>query len=329
MSIVSIDIKLQPALGFEIGRIDYFESIVHDFIDIGSSMRFNIHGIELKNIKISRTINKSRDQYLKIGKEFSSNLKIEIPIPTTAPSFYRKIDLSKLSDEERKNQFREELILDICAEVQHLTILSNIAKPGAMKVRSAKCYLNNEFHSSAFKGYSLHRESLDYFEGLKWFEFQDMSIKNVLDWVDRNKISFQRISSNSTEIAINSFTQLFHEWKDSIVFDLFWALIGIEALYCTGKEALAKQIFEKTQVVLGEMSTFKKKLKEMYNFRSKLIHGSLNIAPVGYYTVDKEEEKIEEDAFESSCLAIAILTGSLQKLIIMDSSKFEFEHKLK
>ena len=107
--------------------------------------------------------------------------------------------------------------------------------------------------------------------------------------------------------------------------DLLWSLIGIEALYCSGKEGLSEQIFTKTQIFLGEIIDYKKKLKQMYDFRSRLIHGDLNIPPNHFYD---DDNPFRDQLFDSTVFAVAILTATLQKMVYENKKELNFKYKL-
>jgi hypothetical protein len=106
-----------------------------------------------------------------------------------------------------------------------------------------------------------------------------------------------------------------------------WALLGIEAVYVVGEEGITQQIHEKTQIYLGEKSNFKKSIKSMYNFRSKFIHGELEIPSYfRHHHSSNEHEKYDKEITEATQLAVGILTATLQKLIIQDKKTLTFKY---
>ena len=109
---------------------------------------------------------------------------------------------------------------------------------------------------------------------------------------------------------------------------MFWALIGIETLYCSGKEGLSEQIFNKTQVVLGEIKDYKKRVKQMYDFRSRLVHGDLDVSPLHYDLDDVDEQQFQQNLYDSAILAVAILTTTLQQMVKRDKVNLRFQYVL-
>ena len=71
-----------------------------------------------------------------------------------------------------------------------------------------------------------------------------------------------------------SFSNNYH---NDIPVALFWSLSGLEALFVEGDTGITQQLNDKIQIFLGEIESDKRRLKKLYNFRSSLIHGGMNI----------------------------------------------------
>ena len=102
------------------------------------------------------------------------------------------------------------------------------------------------------------------------------------------------------------------DYKDENELALVWALIGLEALYGKGNVGLKSQLIEKTESLLGKMTMFKKEFGQMYDFRSRLVHGDKNFHFKGF-------ERIPEDGFSSQLrvsedLAITTLISTLKHM---------------
>jgi len=54
------------------------------------------------------------------------------------------------------------------------------------------------------------------------------------------------------------------------------------------------------------------------------VHGDLNIPPSLYDVYDEENEEYESRLYESSCLAIGILTATIQEMILLDKKELKF-----
>lgn len=327
MAKLEIWIPLHPAYKPEVHRIDYFESAVMDLIDLNGKIIFEIPNHPVLVPGINRRINNSRGYYSDLGKTHSSAITFEIQIPDE-PIDYRNFLSPVLTENEKLNHYHSELILDICSEIFHLMIFSNLSKPAGIKARKGTVHLDGELYGETFPLISLHRETLDNLEQLNWIKYKELPLLQVIAWFKEHNFSFRRHSNCQTERTLNSFTKLFSENLKDLTHNLFWSLIGIEASFCNKKEGISQQIFDKTQVLFGEMTNYKKRLKMMYEFRSRLIHGDLDFSPENYSEEREEEEKFDTDLYQSTFLAIAILTCTIQELVHRNMKEFQFHYVL-
>jgi hypothetical protein len=210
-------------------------------------------------------------------------------------------------------------------QLTNFLLFLQIAKPGAIRTKEGELLVNDEYYESYEAISSVHQETLNEIENIGWPKLKKLRYQDVINWYKQFNLSFEKMASTKVEIALNAFSYLFQD-KTDITLDLFWSLIGIEALYCTGKEGKAEQILEKTQVVLGPISDFKKKVKAMYNFRSRLIHGDLNIpSAISESFSLKEFEDYNEEFFNATIFAVAILTATLQELVVLRKNDLLFK----
>ena len=93
------------------------------------------------------------------------------------------------------------------------------------------------------------------------------------------------------------------------------------------------QLLEKSFVFLGKPENerlIRKKIKQMYNFRSRSVHGQANTS--GKYTVDDtaayEGKEVEENAFADELAAI-MLACSIQKCAIETRADLHFRYYLR
>ncbi|RKL61404.1 hypothetical protein DXT63_16925 [Thermoanaerobacteraceae bacterium SP2] len=107
--------------------------------------------------------------------------------------------------------------------------------------------------------------------------------------------------------------------------DLFFSMIGLEALYCSSKHKIKKQLIEKTQIFLGTPIKYKRLLKNMYNYGSKIIHGGLNF-PGKYHIFDamEEFEQYENDYYYTILMAQSVLLATIQQLIKRNMNNLSF-----
>jgi len=247
---------------------------------------------------------------------------IKLPIQKSERIFY---DKKGQRNTKTINNFIINTAEEFEIQVTNFFLFLQIAKPLAFKTRKGDLFINKVLFQHFDEIISIHQESFEDIQVLKWPVYKSLKFKKVLDWSQKYQLSFDNIAQTKLGIALNAYSYLF-EYNTSYTLDLLWSLIGIESLYCSSKDGIADQIFERSQLVLGPITDFKKRLKSMYNFRSRFIHGDLMISSsIAQSFITEEVENFSEEFYQASILAIAILTASLQKMVEMDKSELSFK----
>lgn len=319
---IKIELPLVSVFKFEIYAIKTFTECISELLNLNNKMIVDILDLGYFNVKINYLENHIHT--LQIIPILEDAISFEINVPNN----YNNIEIKseKLLSETEKVSIFESVIVNLFkAEIWKLLILSQIAKPGSIKLREGRIYINSRFYGGFPAFSSVHRESIDDILSLKWIKYYSLNISDIYKWFDENNFSFKRHSASSIERALNAFTHLFGGRSSGLIFDLLWSLVGIESLYCSGKEGLSEQIFNKTQIYLGPMTDFKKRIKQMYDFRSRLVHGDMNIPPYYYNNTDSEHDLYSDKLYDSSVLAVSILTITLQKMIVENKNKLIFK----
>jgi hypothetical protein len=86
---------------------------------------------------------------------------------------------------------------------------------------------------------------------------------------------------------------------------------------------------QKTEVVLGPRLENKKAFGAIYDFRSRLLHGDVDI-PLRYTQWDgvKKYESFRDELVESEGLALATLIATLQRMLAQAQTDLKFQYKL-
>jgi hypothetical protein len=256
-----------------------------------------------------------------------------IAFEVTISNCYRNVPSGKyikdnvereLSDLENQDIFKVLVTEDFERKIYYFCVLNQIANPGSICIREGDIFLNGEFMKSSLPVSSFQREVYAEIGKIKWPRYKIVPFISVWNWFNSNEFSFDRHSKRKVEIALNAFTHLFTDNHNDFILSLLWSLVGIEALYTNDKEGISNQIFNKTQALLGPITDFKSKLKQMYNFRSRLVHGDLDIPPIHYDVYDEVNESFQGKLHESTCLAIAILTATFQEMVLLDKNELKF-----
>lgn len=174
------------------------------------------------------------------------------------------------------------------------------------------------FYSSKLFEYSLEK---------KWPSFENLGIQKTWKWYLKrvNPKGVDEISSSNLSRAFNAFSYLYEE--SGYINELFWTLVGLEAIYVQGNGGITEQIKKKGQLFLGEIEEFKKRLSKMYTFRSAFIHGSKDF-PSYFHIYDDIDsyEKFNSEIFEVLLTAESMLIATLQKMAKKDMNELNFKY---
>lgn len=160
---------------------------------------------------------------------------------------------------------------------------------------------------------------------MSWPVIKNVKLLDTIKWFHKNDIHSDNRSKNNLHRAINAFSHLFGNLEREGSADLFWIMLGIESLLVEGNQNITSQFREKSSIILGEPKEYKRKLNKLYEYRSKLIHGSFDIFP-RYFSDYKTFEVEYSDYLD---FAVSILLALMRELIENQKNKFEFELKLK
>lgn len=130
------------------------------------------------------------------------------------------------------------------------------------------------------------------------------------------------ISRNRIDRALAAYSHL-----DGGPADLFWAMLAIEALFTQTSVAVQQQVVQNTQLLLGNKPGIKKRLDKMYNFRSRLVHGDLDL-PGAFREWDSCREPYAKGYEASLGLAMAIVIATFQELAHRGWNELRFKYVL-
>jgi len=250
------------------------------------------------------------------------------------------IDLEKVSNsfsDKEKKEF-EEYNIDLqvitkelcCDEVKSylydFCVAFCLAYPGLFEFGSAEITLG-EYKIPIGGCFSTVQEVYLQSVEQKWPEISVLSAKKVWKWINQ-KTNFRKgISETALDRALNALTYLFNPASYE---DLLYCLMGIEAIFNSNQQyGIMEQIKTKCELLFGEIKN-KKAISDMYNTRSRFIHGQLNF-PSKFNPNDATDEFykfISKDYKKTLDTASGILIASLQKYVINDASYLTTEMKL-
>lgn len=267
---------------------------------------------KLLKLHISPLVRVRQVVYLKIS---CSVLMKPIPIPFSDGSVTHSVEAAC-----------DIFVYELEKRLYDLVIVANIARPGSMGVGEGVIIVEDRFYRQTEQTLSDLQSAVEYSEEIGWPKIERLQLSTVYDWMSSEDWLLDKVGGTPLIRAINAFSHIFGHGAEVGAGELFYSLIGIEALYAKG-DGIAEQIYQKTQIFLGPIREFRKKLKAMYNFRSRLVHGQLDFPAKFDNQVAAEE--VEREYFDALCLAEAILVATLQGLVRRGWKSLEFEYTLK
>ena len=224
--------------------------------------------------------------------------------------------------------------LDVAFEyVQNLIVATNVARPGSLMSSDSVGFFGRRLHRLYPGMVHILPEALERAIELGWPPLVEADISKTWKWYQSLSGPIQKSSTTPVARAVTAFTHTFDDnFSEKKIDNLIWNLSGLEALYTDGTPGVMHQLIEKSFVFLGKPENEKlirKKIKQMYNFRSRSVHGQSNTT--GKYTVDETEafegKEVEERAFADELAAI-MLACSIQKCAIENRADLNFQYNL-
>lgn len=231
-----------------------------------------------------------------------------------------QIKLKNQEHEEIFGKFSIELILNKLSLLIHLSYTTKIDFLYGLIFSSKKKYLGET---------EIILSSLDFaYEHalkVKWPTIKNITLKTTIDWFTKNNLHTDYNSKNKLHRAVNAFSYLFSKLHEKDSSNLFWVMVGIEALLAEGSSNILNQIKTKSSLILGHPVEYKKKLDKLYDYRSRLVHGDFDF-PAKF---SSDYDTFEEEYWDYLSFATSILIALIRELIRTGKNEFLFEYKRK
>ena len=212
-------------------------------------------------------------------------------------------------------------------EMRKLLLLANMLRPGSINAGEGWVLYNSNFIERSKPFYAEHLyEAVKAANVANWPPFQEVSIRDAWLWLESADCLSSGVGTGPLGRAWAALSQIIKSsLNDDSSIQLIWVLIGLEALYAEGNLGLREQLVTKTEVLLGRREKNKKDFGAIYDYRSRLIHGNVDL-PFSYMLFDssKEHDAFRHELTRRSALALAVLIATLQLMASRSWTALEF-----
>lgn len=216
-------------------------------------------------------------------------------------------------------------------EVNALLLLSNILRPGSISADVGYAFIENERSGKTMPFFAEHLFSaVNASQQLGWPTLYKPGFLHGWNWLRGSGALADGIGVGRLGRALAAVSHLTApDLKKTSSIDLVWILLGLEALYSKGNVGLKEQLLGKTEALLGPRTENKKAFGIVYDFRSRVLHGDVDL-PLRFTEFDAVQkfEDFHDELSRNEKLALAVLLATLQWMVIHNTIELKFEYAL-
>jgi hypothetical protein len=238
----------------------------------------------------------------------------------------------KYSESTKEQAYFHTAALNLEHELGLLLLAANIARPGSLSAAEGFAFVNGERVGEAYPFYA---ETLfgavEASNETGWPRLASTSIRETWEWLRGSRSMVDGVGVGRLGRALAALSHLTTDTLSrSSSIDLFWVLLGLEALYARGNVGLKEQLLGKSEVVLGPRMENKRLFGAVYDFRSRLIHGDVDL-PVRFsrFNAAEKYENFHDELHRNEKIALAALVGTLQWMVMNNRYELDFAYALR
>ncbi len=275
-----------------------FHAAVEDLCSLSGELSLSSHGtdeavLQIRALESSSLEEKRVREYLAASTSIrkSAHLSprptmiVEVSLDATVPTDFAKMyddegTITRYEGEEARVVYSSAIGSDFASYIHRLIVAANIAHVGSIILDKSVMVSENGLEDiiATCSAQSL-TEATEYALSIGWPPIKALNILEVWNWISTKKGFMEGFGGGPTGRALNAFTHLL--LPASIIdegTELFWSMVGLEALYTKGSSGIQEQVREKSQLLLGAQNSHKKEITRMYDLRSRFVHGDLNFS---------------------------------------------------
>jgi hypothetical protein len=210
--------------------------------------------------------------------------------------------------------------------LMRIMLAASLAKPGGLQLGEGIVIHDGRWLMSTPKLMSDIVYAERYVREIGWPSIRELPLEQMFTWLPDDGADLQDRPMTPLGRAMHAATYLYGESGPQAEIDaMIYSLLGLEALYTDSHDGISEQISSKAQLFLGEMSSFKKALKQMYNVRSRFLHGDLDFPPSTTFFGEWSRTRVFDEVERASALASMLLIATLQEMCIQGLSQLRFK----
>jgi hypothetical protein len=229
----------------------------------------------------------------------------------------------EFSDDQLLHVYKDFVVSTLSDYAFLFSLAANIAKPGSFQFKKRHLFQNRSLIRTVGGTMNSFDHAVEISKKYAWPPISPLSVYRVWDWLLEIPGFTLGESKSTLGRAVGALSYLLHEdYKDGNDLALVWALIGLEALYGKGNVSLKSQLMEKTEAFLGPRTAFKREFGNMYDFRSRLVHGDKNFNFKGFES--NTDSDFSKKMMDSEDFAVTSLISTLQRMCSLGLRELKF-----
>ena len=266
--------------------------------------------------------------FLHTLSSIEKSLKITINLIIDLNLFVVSNNDGRITDEKELLKFLPYSITDTFGDILfEILLLAQIARPCGLRHREGIIYFNKRIQSKIVPTFELYQEQLELQKEHGYPKLEYLRLTDLYSWIYKNHLLFPERPKNSFDKALNNLSFVNGEENDISIF--IYLMRTLEEIYTNNIHQVSDQLNKNIQLFLGPMETFKKQIKNMYNIRSRFLHGDTNLPPYhkrDYVSVIDFPEGYENEIFEATSLSLTLIISTLQKMYSENRKNINFKY---
>lgn len=217
--------------------------------------------------------------------------------------------------------------------IHNFYLVCQIADPAGFEITNVKIFIDGYDNKFVFRERLLNPFSVENLvNGENQFArlIKRIDVISVINWLKGLKDFWKEIALSKTGTSIN-YLRYFYE--DNGPLNCLWSCMALEALLVTNQNFSKNQIYGKLRYFIDEeeidSKTLQKLVENFYSFRSKIVHGKLNLyRPTTIYNASKEVNVLEDSIISNESFGYLALRICLHKMIGNNTHDLDFEERI-